>query len=129
MRRIVIASMLLVGLCGTAAVAQQPQKTPGETVGEKIERGVSRVKRELSATWAQVRKSVEGLSVQGRVYGRLHWDKDLADATLDIDVRDTNVIVLKGSVNSAGAKSKAVQLAQDTLGVKEVVDELAVAGK
>jgi osmotically-inducible protein OsmY len=66
--------------------------------------------------------------VQGRVYGRLHWDKALEGAALDIDVRDKQVVVLRGKVASAAAKQKAEQLAGDTIGVSSVVNELAIAG-
>ena len=59
-------------------------------------------------------------------YGRLHWDKALENATLDIDVRDGQVVVLKGKVDSAAAKQKAEQLTRDTIGVTSVVNELAV---
>ena len=45
---------------------------------------------------------------------------------MEIEVRDDQFVVLKGSVASAAAKQKAVQLAGDTLGVKSVVDELAI---
>ena len=67
------------------------------------------------------------MGVQGRVYGRLHWDKALEGATLDISVRDGQVVVLAGKVATAAAKQKAEQLARDTVGVESVVNELAVA--
>jgi hyperosmotically inducible periplasmic protein len=120
-----VAACLLGGL----AFAQQPQKPqPGtaEKIGEKIDRGLSQIGTELSQAWAEVRKSVEKMGVQGRVYGRLHWDKALENANLDIAVRDGQVVVLKGAVNGAEAKQKAEQLARDTVGVTSVVNELAI---
>lgn len=106
--------------------AQEPEE---ETFSDKRNRGVNRIGEELRQGWAEVRKSVDKLGVKGRVYGRLHWDKALADATMDIEVRDDHVVVLKGSVASDSARSKAVRLAQDTTGVSQVVDELAVLKK
>jgi osmotically-inducible protein OsmY len=67
------------------------------------------------------------MGLQGRVYGRLHWDKALEGASLDITIRDTTTVVLTGSVSSEAAKSKAEQLARDTTGVGNVVNQLAVA--
>jgi osmotically-inducible protein OsmY len=102
------------------------QEGIGEQLSDKLNRGVNRLSEELRAGWAEVRAAVDKLGVQGRVYGRLHWDKDLADATLDIDVQEDHIVVLKGSVPSQSAKAKAVQLTKDTIGVREVVDKLAV---
>jgi osmotically-inducible protein OsmY len=124
---------LAVGVLCAAAAAQapqspQPQSQPGTAaqIGEKIDRGLSQIGAELSQGWADIRKSVEKMGVQSRVYGRLHWDKALQDATLEIEIRDGQVVTLKGNVSSLEAKGKAVQLARDTVGVNNVTDELTV---
>ena len=113
-------------LCAVAT-AQPPQPQPGTAaqIGEKIDRGLNQIGAELSQAWADVRKSVEKMGVQGRVYGRLHWDKALEGAKLEISVRDNQAVVLSGNVASAAAKEKAEQLARDTVGVGSVVNELA----
>ena len=130
MNRLFLASCAICLTCVTA-IAQTPplpQSQPGTAaqIGEKIERGLNQIGAELSQAWADVRKSVEKMGVQGRVYGRLHWDKALENATLDIEVRDGQVVVLKGKVDTAAAKVKAEQLARDTIGVSSVVNEVAV---
>jgi osmotically-inducible protein OsmY len=127
-----LISTLAVCLWCTAATAQAPQPTqpqPGTAaqIGEKIDRGLSQIGAELSQAWAETRKTVERMGVQSRVYGRLHWDKALHDATLEIEIRDEQRVVLRGNVPSAEAKLKAVQLTQDTVGVNSVADELTVA--
>src|SRR6478735_6759726 len=104
----------------------QPQPGTAAQIGEKIDRGLSQIGAELSQAWADVRKSVEKMGVQGRVYGRLHWDKELEGANLEVAVRDNQVVVLSGHVANAGAKLKAEQLARDTVGVTSVVNELVV---
>jgi hyperosmotically inducible periplasmic protein len=106
----------------------QPQAGTAAQIGEKIDRGLSQIGAELKQGWEEVRKSVEKMSVQGRVYGRLHWDKDLENANLDVTVRDNQVVVLSGSVASPAAKQKAEQLARDTIGVGSVVNELTTKG-
>ena len=125
MTRLLFSTVIACLLWG-AASAQQPQGT-AEKIGEKIDRGLTQIGNELSRAWTEVRKSVEAMGVQGRVYGRLHWDKALENADLDIDVRDNQVVILKGKVASPAAKQKAEQLARDTIGVTSVVNELAVA--
>ncbi len=117
------------GLLVATVLPSRAQEPGEESFSQKLNRGVNRIGEELRQGWIEVRKSVDKLGVQGRVYGRLHWDKALADATIDIQVRDDHIVVLKGSVDSESAKNKAVQLAQDTTGVSQVVDELAVLNK
>lgn len=125
MRRLIAVAMTL-GLIGPAARVLHAQETTAEAIGKKIDRGVNLLTNELRQTWDQVRATVDRMGVQGRVYGRLHWDKELTEATIDIEVREDHTVVLKGSVPNRSAKSKAAQLAQDTVGVHEVIDRLAV---
>jgi len=119
---LILSVILAYGLASAPAEEGAAQK-----LGEKIDRGLDRLGKELKQGWADAQAGVEKLGVQGRVYSRLHWDKALEKATIDIDVRDTNVVVLKGNVTNSAARLKAVQLAQDTVGVARVVDNLAVA--
>jgi osmotically-inducible protein OsmY len=117
-----------VGLLSAATVLQAPaQEGLGERIGEKIDRGLSQLKSELRQEWAQLKKSVDRMGVHGRVYSRLRWDKNVEGANIDIEVRDEGIVVLHGAVRNAAAKTKAAELAHDTVGVTEVVDELTVA--
>src|SRR5262245_23127643 len=127
---LVIAATCLSSVVAAAQAPQTPQQPqPGTAtqLGEKIDRGLTQIGTELSQAWSEVRKSVEKMGVQGRVYGRLHWDKSLEGANLEINVRDGQVVVLSGTVASATAKLRAEQLAHDTIGVNSVVNELTVA--
>lgn len=130
MQRHLLALFAVLASC-TMAAAQTPSapKTqPGTAtrIGEQIDRGLTQVGAELSQAWSEVRKSVEKMGVQGRVYGRLHWDKALEGANLEISVRDGQVVVLSGTVDNATAKLKAEELTRDTIGVSSVVNELAL---
>ena len=65
------------------------------------------------------------MGVQSRVYSRLHWDKDLNDAKIDLEFKD-GTATLRGTVKTVKAKAKAVELARDTVGVDRVVDQLTI---
>jgi osmotically-inducible protein OsmY len=108
------------------AVPTMAEEGVGEQLGRKIDRGLTDLANDLREGWNQAKRSLDQLGLQGRVYARLHWDKDLSSAPLDLDVKETDIVVLKGSVSSAAAKAKAEQLARDTLGVRDVINELAV---
>ena len=66
------------------------------------------------------------MGVESRVYGRIHWDKALNDASIDLTVTADGVITLTGTVADAKAKARAVDLTKETVGVTKVVDTLAI---
>ena len=126
--RMLLAIGLSVCLLSAIPLMQaRGQQGLGEQIGERLDQGVKRLRSELREEWADIRQSVERLGVQGRVFSRLRWDKDIQTSKIDIEVRDTEVVVLRGTVPSAAVQQKAVKLAQDTVGVQEVVNELSVA--
>jgi hypothetical protein len=111
--------------------AQQPKST-GEAIGEKVENVVESIKRGARTTtetlqeqYQRAKNSVHDMSVQARAYSRLHWDKDLNDAKIDLEVKDGTAI-LRGAVKTLPAKLKAIALARDTVGVDRVDDHLTV---
>jgi len=64
--------------------------------------------------------------VEGRVYARLHWDKALQDASISVDVGKDGLATLHGTVPNEATKAKAEQLADDTVGVQRVANELSI---
>ncbi len=131
-----LLSLAIVGIVTLQSLAAETQvivDTPGanapgvgERVGETVDRGLSNIGNRLRKTWADFRRSVDELSVQGRVYGRLHWDKAIGSAPIEITVQNENVVTLSGSVPNDAARRTAVTLANDTVGVQRVIDHLTV---
>jgi hypothetical protein len=134
MRKLVAFLVVSVLSAGSAFAQQSVTPDPpgrdqgvGERVGESVDRGLSNLGQRLRKTWGDIRQSVDELSVQGRVYGRLRWDKSLASAPIEITMQNENTVVLAGAVPDDAARTAAVALAQSTVGVENVVDRLAIA--
>ncbi|AGA28985.1 BON domain-containing protein [Singulisphaera acidiphila] len=115
------------------ATGEKPAPPVGERVGEKVDSAVQSLKKGVSNAgeairdqYEKARAGVHNMSVAARVYGRLHWDKALTNSKVEIEVHKDGVAVLTGSVGDAMARAKAVQLAQDTVGVTKVIDQLVV---
>jgi hypothetical protein len=107
------------------------QERAGESIGRRIDRGLEKLTEEVREAWAKARKQVDQLGVQGRVYGRLRWDKALADQPIDVDIDkqstdEESTVILTGRVPNKDARKKALQLAQDTVGVRDVIDRLQI---
>ncbi len=111
---------------GTATPPLVAQDGIGQRIGQSIDRGLDRLQGEVQEGWKTLKQTVDRLGVEGRVYSRLRWDKEIATSTIDVDATDAGVVTLKGQVRSSASKQKAVRLAGDTLGVTRVVDQLSV---
>src|SRR5687768_14766013 len=94
-----VGMLIMLGSFAVTLPAQQNEEGLGARIGEQLDRGVERIGRQLRRSWAEIRKSVDELGVQGRVYGRLRWDKALNKASIDVQVQDENIVVLTGTVS------------------------------
>jgi hyperosmotically inducible protein len=96
-----------------------------DEVGRKIKKGIEKAEDAVREGFHKTRDSVHSMGVMSRVYGRLHWDKELHSSPLTLKVED-GVVTLRGAVPTQAAKKKAVTLAAETVGVTKVIDELSV---
>jgi hyperosmotically inducible protein len=120
--------IIIVGVAIIPALllSESPAQEAGETIGRRIDRGLDKITEEVREAWTDVRKRVDELGVQGRVYGRLRWDKALADEPVGVAVEEKDTVILTGRVPDERTRKKAVQLANDTVGVREVIDRLQI---
>lgn len=98
-----------------------------EEVGQDVKVGAKRAAEGVRERVAKARQSVHNMGVEARVYGRLHWDKDLHTTKFEFEGTEDGVITLKGTVPTAKARAKAELLATETFGVTRVINQLAVA--
>ena len=98
-----------------------------ERAGEALDNAGRNIRRGVENAVARGEAAVRENDVLGRVYGRLHWDKMLNAAVIELTVAPDGTTTLRGAVADAAAKKRAVILARDTVGVTTVVDQLTVA--
>jgi osmotically-inducible protein OsmY len=128
---IVGLSFLAVGAGVGLSVGFAQQPGVAERVGEKLDsvgRGLVRGAQELGEgvrkKFDVVRSDVSRMGIQPRVYARIHWDKTLTDARIEVHMLRDGVVLLRGVVPDAAAKARTIELARDTVDVTGVVDEL-----
>jgi hypothetical protein len=117
---------LLLGLC--SGCHNEDVERLGKVwhrVGEQLGHLTSGVRLRLSRGWCAVEgKSKSPTVLCERVLSRLRTDKSLSASTIEVTVAEATV-TLRGSVPDAALRQRAVELARETLGVEQVVDELA----
>ena len=97
-------SALLGAVAFAWAGVGRAQQGVGEKVGEgldeagkAIKRGLQRSGEAVRESFARTKTSVQNMGIEARVFGRLHWDKDLNGSPIELEVRDASVAILKGS--------------------------------
>ena len=63
--------------------------------------------------------------VEAKVKSKLAADSEVKASDITVTAKD-HVVTLRGNIDSAAAKDRALQLARETSGVTSVVDEIAV---
>jgi hyperosmotically inducible protein len=96
-----------------------------ENAEESVRDGINKTGGTVREGFTKTRESVQGMGVLSRVYGRLHWDKSLHSSSLFVKA-EAGAVTLRGSVPDEAARTKAVDLAKDTVGVTHVIDQLTV---
>jgi hypothetical protein len=91
---------------------------------DKLGQGANDATRSIQEEFNKARDTMQSWGIEARVYSRLRWDKDLANLTLNVTSPSAGVIALSGSVSDGNAKTKAIRLAEDTVGVNKVVDQM-----
>ncbi len=126
----VSATVLATALLAWAGPAQAQQGPVGQGLneaGRAVKRGFQTAGQAVSSGFQKTKTTVHNMEVVSRVYSRLHWDKALTSATMEIEVQAGGIAILTGVVPSEEAKAKALTLTSETVGVNQVVDQLTIA--
>jgi hyperosmotically inducible periplasmic protein len=110
----IILSVALVGLAvaGTSAFAQNPSSPPAP--------------QSMHRPMPPVATALSDLKTTAKIKDALLGDKLTADSHIHVSTA-AGVVTLSGSVQSPYVAARAVQLAKQTEGVKEVVNNLKVS--
>ena len=136
--RTLAAAVVLASCAALAATvpAQEP-KPAAKTFTEKvkatagsavnsIKKGAASAGEAISEQYDRARSAVSKMGTEARVYARIHWEKGLATSKVELSAPKEGVIALNGTASDEKARAKAVELANDTIGVTQVIDNLKV---
>ncbi len=119
---------LLIALVITAFAAStvSAQSGPLQRVGQALDRAGKTIRSDVEGAVARGQTSAQERELLNRISQRINWDKQVVNSTIQLVVAADGTIYLRGSVRSDAAKARVVDLAESTIGVTRVVDELAV---
>ncbi len=122
MNRLIALSFALVLTVSTASAQEGILSRTGRAL-DNAGRGI---RNAVDNGIAEGQMDAQEREVLNRVSRRLEWDKHLVASPILITVQPGRVVTLRGSVASPVHKQRAAELVASTVGVKSVVDELAV---
>ncbi len=124
MWRSLTLSLAALALIASSASAQDG---PIRRAGRALDNAGKNIRSRVESEIARDEAIAQERDVLGRVTRRIEWDKKLAGSALQVEMQTDGTVMLRGSVTSDAAKRRAVDLAENTVGVTAVVDGIAVA--
>ena len=97
--------------------AGQKTKEVAKEAGEKTKEGVSKIGAEITDAW-----------ILSKVKADFVGEDVLKGSDINVDV-DQKVVTLRGTVPTAAARARAMEIARKTDGAKSVVDRLTIGPK
>jgi osmotically-inducible protein OsmY len=121
------AGAFLLGWWGSGRLRDDVRQTVGTTgVDTQKAREVGAKVGETTANAAdQARRAVNEGAITGKIKAKMALDDTVKALDIDVDTVGTTV-TLSGVVATDAQRQKALQLAKETDGVKQVVDQLRV---
>jgi osmotically-inducible protein OsmY len=119
-----LCGLLALSLCGCSEVDTERLARIWHKVGLHVQALTVGAQHRLSSGWSAFKdRSDSPAALRDRITARLRLDKSLAESSIEIDVSGATV-TLRGELENGAARQRAVELAQTTVGVEQVVDEL-----
>ncbi len=123
MIRAFVAAVVSIVLCSQVTYAQDG---PLNRAGRALDNAGRNIRNRVETEVERGQISAQERDVLHRVVRRIEWDKQLVGSVLQIESQPGGVVYLRGSVLNDVAKKRAMDLAENTLGVSKVVSELAL---
>jgi osmotically-inducible protein OsmY len=113
---------------GIKAEARRVKQKIG-AVEQEMKEEASHIKSGVAHELETVKSDVHKMPAQHRIYSRIHWDKSLHDAKVDVHMLPDGVVLLRGTVPNEAARIHAAELAKDSVDVTTVINELTLSSK
>jgi hypothetical protein len=116
--------LLLLAACGCGRQDVDRLARMGRAAAVKCQGAAATAQKRLPPGLSEMRIGVAD-TLEGRIQTRLRWDRLLHDAAIEARA-EGGVIELRGTVADEEQRNWAVRLAESTVGVERVTDNLTV---
>jgi hypothetical protein len=124
--RVYLLPVAALLLCGCNEGDKEHLAGCGRKVADRLQ-NLFQGNGKIMTAWQKIQGGGSGEpALDERVSNRLHWEKSLKDAQIQVKAAD-GVVELKGTVRDADERRRAVDLAETTVGTEKVTDSLEIA--
>jgi len=110
-------TLLVLSLAGCNRQDTDALSRIGRKIAERAQEATAGLREKISTGLPEMG------SLHHRVQRRLHWDKALEGASIDLHVQGVEV-ELRGTVKTFEQRRRAVDLVENTQGVEKILDNL-----
>jgi osmotically-inducible protein OsmY len=103
-----------------------PTPTPGTSRGAYTEKQAAEERERAKQSKETIGDTLDDAWIHTKIVAKLIANSDTPERNINVDVVN-NVVTLRGTVNTAEAKTEAGKIAKETDGVKSVTNQLKVA--
>jgi hyperosmotically inducible periplasmic protein len=119
-------TLLAAIIAGTALMsAGCSDRNASETAGQKLDRSADKVAAATERATKETAVVVDDAAITTKVKTAVLAEPGLKTLQINVDTKD-GVVTLSGTVDTPVLKERAMQIAQQTNGVRSVVDNLAI---
>ena len=119
-------TLLAAIVAGTALMsAGCSDRNSTETAGQKLDRSADKVAAATERATKETAVVVDDAAITTKVKSAVLAEPGLKTLQINVDTKD-GVVTLSGTVDTPVLKERAMQIAQQTNGVRSVVDNLAI---
>jgi osmotically-inducible protein OsmY len=120
------ASFALIGAgCSDQTPTSTSSTMPPPTVGQKMESAADKMATATDKATVSAAAAIDDATITTKVKAAVLAEPGLKSLKIDVDTKDA-VVTLNGTVESPALKERAMQIAQNVGGVRQVVDNLVV---
>jgi hyperosmotically inducible periplasmic protein len=120
-----LLAVLVLGVCGCNDKDVDQLARVARKAAEKVQSVTGGTQGKVTQVWQALRANCDEMALDARVAARLRWEKVMAGAAIQVQANGTTV-ELRGTATSAAQHDRALELAQETVGVEKVVDGLTI---
>lgn len=121
-----LAQSVKSGLVVTDKIDVEPKTETKDVARGSYTEEMAREQRDRASKWGdKVGTSLDDAWIHAKIVAKLIGNTDTPQRKINVDVNN-NVVTLRGTVDTPDEKTKAEQVAKDTDGVKQVINQLKV---
>ena len=134
--KLILLLLILVGVCGfvlgwwgggLVTTDRDAVATAGRTGAERARAAGAEISQKAAEAAKEAKEALGDGALTAKIKAKMALDDTVKALNLDVDTVD-GVVTVSGKVRSSNERDRALALARETIGVRQVVDRTTIDG-